>query len=374
MSLGIVRPPHEEAAEGPLHVLNVVEQAVLERLGPMMLGLTRALGEREIASTYLTDAAITALQLGFDASVVRSVTALTGWQRWWHQRELRAQLEGNFDLVHYWGVSSIAAVGPWARREQVPGIVYVSADSDIRNASHGIQRGVFVVPATPAYAQRLIKLIGGSRCGEPVRLAIEPPKLMLNKAPESHLPVIMWSGRMEEVAGLNLLAEAVRILHEAGLEFQVALLSLGGNADAAWAALRSRKVDGMFSLVESVHMIALGLAAADVFVVPAAEPAARLVPLEALSTGTRIIVSDAHRDTWARDCPQIVRFEAGSAPKLAECLRAALRGLEKASEPEVIAAARQYVHEEYGLERAVKAWETLYRRQVAQHRAATMTE
>lgn len=370
MSLGLVRPPHEVAAEGPLNILHVAERETLERLGPMFLDLARQLREREISSTFLTDAGLTALQLGFDASVVRDVRALTGWGSWWYARDIRAQLEGDFDVVHYWSVPCVASVVPIAKASNWAGIVYVSADSDLPSLS-SVPRQLEFYPANGSYEKRLTKFVGAVRVGDVIRLAIEPPKLELTQTPEAHVPTIVWSGRMEEVVGLRLLAEAARMLKDEDIEFQVALLSLGGNAASAWQALRSREVDGQFSLVESVHMIPLGLAAADVFVVPAPEPAARLVPLEAIASGIQLVVSDAHRELWSLECNHIKRFEAGSAESLADALRSFLT---KPTESESFAAGRQYVQEEYGVERALDAWEQAYRQTVAEHRAAVVTD
>jgi glycosyltransferase involved in cell wall biosynthesis len=374
MSLGIVRPPQEQIAEGPLQVLHVVQREALERLGPMLLGLGKAFMQHDISSTFLTDAAVTALQLGFDAGSVRSVSALTGWQHFWSKREWQAQVAGDFDLIHFWSAAAGPRISAWSRRESLAGVVYISSDQDIRQIAGGAQRGLKLVPATQLYAQRLQKVAGPARCSAPIRVGIEPPKLKLDQPPDTHVPVVMWSGRMEETRGLTLLAEAVRLLREDDIELQVALLSLGGNADAAWAAMRSRKVDGMFSLVESVHMIALGLAAADVFVVPAPEPAIRLVPLESLATGTRMIVSDAYREPWVQDCSQVTRFPSGSAESLAAAMRSAIEASQKAHRAPNAAEARQYVLQQYGLDPAIQAWETLYRQHVAQQRLGQEAE
>jgi len=343
MSLNVVPPPNGSDPGDELHVLHVIDRACLLRLGGMVRVAITALGERNVRSTLLTEDVAAAALTGLEPDAVMVVPALHGWRAWRLGRRLADVTSPLPDVVHLWGAGGRSRVLRWAHSAGVAVVTYLTSEPDLAQVVHHPpeprERILTAYQAQQtALLQRLPALSGSITALPP---AVAMPVGIPERPTGPHTPAVVWTGHLQNAAGLPLLIEAVSLLRRQGHEVQVALVGTGGDGADAWRTVRRFDVADCFSLVDGPLFAELAITAADILVVPSKEEAVSVAPLAAIAAGAYVVSSRDQEADWFVEGRTVTQFAPGSASELSYQLTRLLE-----DRPDIAAlrtTAREYV-------------------------------
>lgn len=181
--------------------------------------------------------------------------------------------------------------------------------------------------------------------------------------------ILIFSGRLIECKGLDLLLDAVAALAADGSDPLLCVLGTGaGQADSVEALVRSR-VGTRIRHVPHTDRVEEYLQAADLFVMPSRREGLPNAVLEALAVGLPCVLSDIapHRELAAANPAAEIRlFPSGDPAALADTLRQRCRELK--GERAAGGGKRSSLGEDYRLETVARRYLDLYRELAHVHR------
>ena len=342
-------------------VLHVTDAEAFARFGRMFRQLGLALTDVGIRVSLLTDDAAAAANLDGTPVEDHYFKPLSGWGTWRLHGFLRRQFDPPPDIVHTWGTAALPYLSDWTLSHNKPLVIHVTSLRDLEQLKHrGVRHNEHVIAACAEFAEQLCErwpTLTGS-------FGVHGPALLL---PEEVQPLavrnrtlgVLWTGRIEKDAGLEVLIEAVARLGTQDCDLQVALIGNGPATRQVWRNIRTRAVQGRISLVAEPNLWDSAVAGTDILVVPACQHDLALAPLLAMAHGKVVIASRDQIAEWFIEDETSLQFTPGSAVELAyHVTRTAT------AHPSVMAVARaaaEYVRKHHTITRLAKEFDALYR-------------
>lgn len=361
MSTETLRPFASDIPREPLRVLHVVDAAAFAQLGPMIRGLLLELQTRQITPVVLTDDVPSAEALLGGRMELHALPTFRGWRAWQLERHLVARFEPRPQLVHVWGAVALRTFVRWTRSANLPLIVGALRAADVSHCRrYAAAEHVHYVGLCRAFAEQLGHL-HPSRAGMvPLRPPVlEPPTASAIRKPLAGPAAIAWHGCFDDAARLDVLVEAVAVLHRQNVEAQVALVGNGQGECSIWPRIRELGVTHCFSVVDGRGFAELAVKGADVLVLPAPETAPSLTPLLAMASGVYVVAALGQPAEWFVDGETALQFAPGSAKELAYQLTRVIE--QRPGVRDLVESAAKYVRSMHALDDHSAAWERLYR-------------
>lgn len=347
--LRAIGAPNPDA--GPIHILHVADASFFSHFGRMFRQLAFGLLEEGFRVSLLTDFAEIAPQ--FEASPVEChcVPALSGWRAWRLARELDGEFEPPPQVVHVWGAARFRRVASWAWSRNLPLVVSALSHEDLSSIRRGISpHRAHVAAACEAFATTL----RASDHRWMPNVFVLPPALLVSGEEAvdltgTHACGIVCVARLDRDGGIRALLDAVAALRAEHQDFQVVLLSDGGDAGFAYSRITQLKLHDCVSLIEDPLLWDRAIAGADVMVVPARMDSVTLAPLLAMALGRVVLVARGQPGEWFIDDGTCWEFSGGQARELQSLLaRAIARGPDAVS---LAVRASEYVARHFSVSR-----------------------
>lgn len=354
-----VAPTHSPT---PLHALHVVDAETFARFGRMFRQLGLALGNAGIDVSLLTDDAEAAAELDGTPVIDCLYPSFHGLHAWRLEAYLRRTFTRLPSVVHLWGTTCLHTISRWTASLGIPLGIHVTAQEEATQIERrGAREHEHVLTICEQFADGMATRWAATADA----VAVMPPAIL---APSELLPReplegrtlgIVWTGRIDRDARLDLLLDAAQRLRTSELDYQIALIGDGPASDQVWRTATANQVADRVSMTDGATIWDHALAGADIFVVPAAQRRISLAPLLAMASGTLVIASDDQLADWFRDGETAVMFQAGDAGQLAACVRKVACGNPAVSG--VGRAARDYVRENHAIIDTAQRLAAMYR-------------
>ncbi|MBL8880969.1 MAG: hypothetical protein JNG88_17785 [Phycisphaerales bacterium] len=345
---------------GPIHILHVADEVLFAHFGRMFGQLSLGLFEEGFRISLVTDFAPVAPQ--FDATPVEChcVVALSGWRAWRLGRELDAMFERPPRLVHVWGTKQLRRISAWCSNHKIPLVVSVLSYADIARVRRAIPPGrVRVAAACERFAASLRsadnRWLTNTFPLPPALLVTDDDAIDLAGP---HSCGIVAVGPLHRDGGMLSLLDAAAALRADHLDFQMALLSDGGDASATYARISQLKLHDCVSLIEDALLWDRAIAGADVMVVPNRLDYVTLAPLLAMALGRIVLAARGQPGDWFVEDGTCWSFVAGDAGELRSAMaRAIARGPAALS---LATSAAEYVARHFGISQRASELAAIY--------------
>ena len=239
-------------------------------------------------------------------------------------------------------------------------LIHVTSLHDVeRLKRRGIRSNEWLLAACDEYGEMLRDrwptLAGSFRVLKPALLL---PEKVPGLSVRGKTLGLLWAGRIDKQAGLEVLIEAVARLRAKDCDLQLALIGRGPATRYYWQEIRRQRVHDCVSLVAEPRLWDQAMAGADICVVPTCQHELGLAPLLAMALGKVVVASRDQVADWFREDETSLHFTPGSAVELAyHVTRTAI------SHPNVLAVARnaaEYVHQNHAVTRLATELAELY--------------
>lgn len=349
-------------------MLHVADGDAFVRFGRMFRQLGLALSNEGVDVALLTDDAEAAAGLDGTPVIDYFIRSLRQTWRWRLESHLRRAFPRAPDIVHLWGTQGLAGLSAWTSGINAPLIVHLTSGDDVLAIrQRGLRAHEQPVVMCRAHADALVPHLAAGRAaaaGGGVDVEIVPPALLAPAAvadarPGERTIGLVWSGRIDVDAGLEVLIGAVALLRQRGVDLQLALIGEGPDTDRVWRRIADYGVADRVSLTGGLKIWDQVLPGADVCVVPARQQRLTLAPLLAMASGNLVIASDDQPADWFVADQTALLFPAGEPRALASQLQ---RFAER--HPGAMAvrrAAREYVMQHHSVTQAARRLVRLYR-------------
>jgi len=343
------------------HVLHVASADAFARFGRMFRQLGLALSDEGVRVSLLTDDAEAAAEL--DGTPVDDCLfrPLSGWGVWRLHGFLRRQFDPPPDVVHVWGTTCLGYLSDWTQGFGTALLIHVTSLRDLeRLKRRGVRSNERLVAACDEYGERLRDrwptLADSFQVLKP---AVLPPEKVPGLCVRGKTLGLLWTGRLDEYCGLEVLIEAVARLRSKHFDLQVALIGRGPATRHIWQEIRRRRVQDCLSLISEPKLWDQAMAGADVCVVPTSQHDVALAPLLAMALGKVVVASRDQVADWFIEDETTLQFTPGSAVELAYHVTRTAAG-----HPNVLAVARgaaEYVRQNHAVTHLASELARLYR-------------
>lgn len=351
----------DTAPAAVIHTLHVADRDFFARFGHMFRQLALGLNSEGVRISLLTDDAAAAADLDGTPVGCRYIEHLRGWRGWWRSRRLLTEIDPPPSLVHLWGATLLGRVGAWALEADIPVLTHVLASRDVeRLARRAAQPHLFMAAGCSGFREALARR--GARGGGSVPAllpALIPPRPARSTNVVEPVMGVVWTGRLDDGSGIEVLFEAVAQLRKNGCELQLALIGEGPATRNVWRDVRRRGLADCISLIDQPAFWEQALRGADALVVPTCQHELSLAPLMAMALGTVVIASRDQVADWFIEDRTVWQFTPQSPVELAFHLsRVAVRyeGVGKLTE-----SAGVYVREHHAVSRLTLELARTYR-------------
>jgi glycosyltransferase involved in cell wall biosynthesis len=342
-------------------VLHVADAEAFARFGRMFRQLGLALTDAGIRVALLTDDAEAAADLDGTPVEDHLFRPLSGWGTWRLHGHLRRQFEPPPDIVHVWGTTALAYLSDWTLSRNKSLVIHITSLHDIERLDRrGVRDNEQVIAACTEFEELLCErwptLVGSFRVHRPALLL---PETSAPLAVRNRTLGLLWTGRIERDAGLDVLVDAVARLRAQECDLQLALIGVGPATRQVWRNIRARGVQDRVSIVAEPNLWDSALPGTDILVVPTCQHEVSLAPLLAMAHGKVVIASRDQIAEWFIENETALEFTPGSAVELAYHVTQTA-----ASHPSVMAVARgaaEYAREHHAITRLADELDALYR-------------
>jgi glycosyltransferase involved in cell wall biosynthesis len=343
-------------------VLHVADADAFARFGRMFRQLGLALSNAGADISLLTDDPDAAADLDGTPVVDCLYPSFRGLAAWRLESFLGRTFSRLPAVVHLWGTTCLSVLSRWTASLGIRLIIHVTTEDE---TSHIERRGVRaherVLTACASFADTL-----NARWASLAESFTEvPPAILAPKGGGNSVPIaghtlgIVWAGRFERDAGLDLLLDAARRLRTGGLDFQIALIGDGPASDQIWRVAAANNVSACISMTNGVKIWDRAIGGADVLVVPARQRRLSLAPLLAMASGTLVVASDDQAADWFIDGETALLFPAGDSGQLAASIQKVACGNPSVSG--IPRAARTYVRAHHAITDTAERLAAMYR-------------
>ena len=300
-------------------VLHVASTQAFARFGRMFRQLGLALTDAGVRVSLLTDDADAAADLDGTSVEDHLFRPLGGWGVWRLHGYLRRQFDPPPDAVHVWGTTCLGYFSDWTLSRGTALVIHVTSLRDVdRLKRRGARVNEQIVTVCREFddllCDRWPELAGSLRVLRPALLL---PEKVPNLSVRNRTLGMVWTGRIDKHAGLDVLIEAVARLHAQKCDLHLALIGQGPATRQVWQNIRARGVQNCVSIVAEPNLWDSSVAGADILVVPTCQRDLALAPLLAMAYGKVVIASRDQIADWFVEDRTALQFTPGSAVELA---------------------------------------------------------
>lgn len=357
-----------------MHVLHVADEAFFAHFGRMFRQLAFGLFEEGFRVSLLTDFAEIMPQ--FEASPVEThcVSAFSGWKAWRLARELDNEFDPPPQIVHVWGATKFRRVASWAWSRNLPLVVSALSQDDLSAIRRGVSpQKAHVAAACESFAAALRS---SDHRWTPNAFVLPPALLVSSEEAVSlsgaHACGVVCVARLDRDGGIRALLDAAAALRAEHQDFQLVLLSDGGDAGFAYTRVTQLKLHDCVSLIEDPLLWDWAIAGADVMVVPARLDSVTLAPLLAMALGRVVLAARGQPGEWFIDDGTCWEFSGGQVRELQSLLaRAIARGPDAIS---LAARAAEYVSRHFSVSRRAVELAGIYHTAMRARHARTTSQ
>jgi glycosyltransferase involved in cell wall biosynthesis len=223
------------------------------------------------------------------------------------------------EVVHVWGAGRSGVLTDWVQRRGTPTLLHALSTRDVeRLKRRGLRANETAAGACEEFRETLRQR--WPTPAQPIE-SLEPgllvPEHPAGLSSDEHTLGVMWTGRIDNHSGLDVLIDAIAQLHRKEIDLQVALIGDGPNRRAVWQRLRRENVHDCVSLIDEPSLWPRALRGADALVVPNCQHTLALAPLAAMARGTIVIASRDQLADWFIEDRTSWEFNPGSSVELA---------------------------------------------------------
>lgn len=309
-------------------MLHVADTGFFAHFGRMFRQLGLGLFEEGFRVSLLTDYG--AIAPHFDATPIECnyVPALSGWRAWWLQRDLDMMFDPSPRLVHIWGTRHLRQISAWCRTRNLPLLISALSFADVA----AIRRSVTPNRAPVAVAAACEKFGASLRSSDsrwiPNVFTLQPALLVTDDNAVDlsgpHSCGVVSVGRLDRDGGVLGLLNAAAALRSQRVDFQLALLSDGGDASVAYSRISKLRLHGCVSLIEDPMLWDRAIAGADVMVVPNRLDFITLAPLLAMALGRIVLAARGQPADWFVEDGTCWSFVSGQPAELESVMAQAI--------------------------------------------------
>jgi len=346
-----------------LHTLHVADRDFFARFGRMFRHVALGLNTEGVRVALLTDDPVAAADLDATPVVCAGVEPLSGWRAWRLPTRVERRLNWPPDVVHLWTTRGLGAWSDWARARGIPVVVHAFSARDVQQLAARRPRAGMHLLAGSAGLVQLARdgwpwLVEHLRVAPPAFL-MPPAPSVATRAPTERTAGILWTGRVDAQAGLEVLIDALAQLRRSTHDVQAALIGVGPGVRATWKKIHAAGVQDRVTLIHEVRAWDQAMHGVEVCVVPTRQQELSLAPLLAMALGKVVICARGQIAEWFIEDQTTWQFTPGSAVELACQLSRACEGERPPRELGRSAAA--YVREHFTLGRLVAQLLAVYR-------------
>lgn len=345
---------------GPVHILHVADETLFAHFGRMFRQISLGLFEEGFRVSLVTD--FEPILVQFDATPVecQCVPALSGWRAWRLGRELDALFDPPPRVVHLWGTKQLRRFSAWCGNRKIPLVVSVLSYADIARVRRAIPPGRVRVAAA---CERFAASLRSADNRWMTNTFPLPPALLVTDDSAvdltgPHSCGILAVGRLHRDGGVFNLLDAAAALRADRVEFQLALLSDGGDARAVYTRISQLNLHDCVSLIEDSLLWDRAIAGADVVVVPNRLDHVTLAPMLAMALGRIVVAARGQPGDWFVEDGTCWGFVGGETSELRNVLaRAIARGPAALA---LAAGAAEFVARHFGISQRAAELAAIY--------------